>query len=77
MISSQESNEDVTMVLIEQQEERNDNPRNRMDDMMTFLLGNGCPQGLDRTKRRKYRLHSIPYAIVDGILFRRDLMEPY
>ena len=43
-----------------------------MDDMMTFLLGNGYPQGMDRTKRRQYRLQSIPYAIVDGILFRRN-----
>ena len=43
-----------------------------MDDMKNFLLGNGYPQGLDRTKRRQYRLQSIPYVIVDGILFRKD-----
>ena len=42
---------------------------------MTFLSGNGYPQGLDRTKRRQYRQQSIPYAIVDGILFRRDVNE--
>ena len=52
MISSQESDEEVSMVLIEQQEVRNDNLRNWMDDMITFLLGNRYPQGLDRTKRR-------------------------
>lgn len=40
------------MVLIEKQEVGNENPRNWIDDMMTFLLGNGYPQGLDREKRR-------------------------
>ena len=43
-----------------------------MDDMMTFLSGNGYPQGLDRTKRRQYRLQSIPYVVVDGIFLMRD-----
>ena len=40
------------MILTEQQEARNDNPRNWMDEMMTFLSGNGYPQGLDVTKIR-------------------------
>lgn len=40
--------------------------------MKSFLLGNRYPQGLDRAKRRQYRLQSIPYVIVDGILFRKD-----
>ena len=71
MISSQEPDEEVTMILIEQKETRNNDPRNWMDDMKNFLLGNGYPQGLDRTKRRQYRLQSIPYVIVDGILFRK------
>ena len=57
------------MILIEQQEARNDDLRNWMDDMRNFLLGNGYPQGLERTKRRQYRLQLIPYVIVDGILF--------
>ena len=43
-----------------------------MDDMKNFLLVNGYPQGLDRAKRRQYRLQSIHYVIVDGILFRKD-----
>ena len=37
------------------------------------MLGGGYPEGLERTKRRKFRLQSIPYALVDGILFRKDL----
>ena len=44
------------MLLTEQQEARNDDPRNWMGDMKNFLLGNGYTQGLDRTKRRQYRL---------------------
>ena len=44
------------MVLIEQKEARNDDPRNLIDDIKNFLLGNGYHQGLDRAKRRQYRL---------------------
>ena len=73
MLSSQELDEKAAMILTEQQGVGNNDPRSWMDDMMNFLLGNGYPQGLDRTKRRQYRLQSIPYVIVDGILFRRDL----
>lgn len=73
MLSCQEPNEETSMVLTEQQEVRNDaGPKNWMDDMKSFLLGNGYPQGLDRTKRRQYRLQSIPCVMIDGILFRRD-----
>lgn len=56
MISYQELDEEVAMILIEQQEIRKNDPRNWMDDMRNFLLGNGYPQGLDRTERRQYRL---------------------
>ena len=28
---------------------------------------------MDRTKRRQFKLQSIPYALVDGILFRKYL----
>ena len=56
MLSSQEPNEEAAMILTEQQEVRNSDLRSWMDDMMNFLLGNGYPQGLDRTKRRQYRL---------------------
>ena len=45
MISSQESDEEVDMILTEKQEAINDDPRNWMDDMKNFLLGNGYPQG--------------------------------
>ena len=44
------------MVFTEQQEVRNENPRNWMNDMMTFFSRNGYHQGLGRDKRREYRL---------------------
>jgi hypothetical protein len=44
-----------------------------MNDMITFLSGGGYPQGMDKTKRRQFRLQSIPYALVDHVLFRKDL----
>ena len=52
MLSSQEPDEEAAMILTEQQEVRSDDPRNWMDDIKNFLLGNGYLQGLDRTKRR-------------------------
>ncbi|MDF3686162.1 hypothetical protein [Enterobacter hormaechei] len=73
MLSDQDSDEEVAMVIAEQQEERNVNgPKSWMDNMKNFLSGNGYPQGLDRAKRRQYRLQSIPYVVIDDILFRRD-----
>ena len=36
MISSQESDEEVAMILTKQQEAKNDDPRNWMDDMKNF-----------------------------------------
>ena len=41
--------------------------------MSPFLLEGGYPQGLERAKRRQFRLQSIPYVLVDGVLFRKDL----
>ena len=53
MLSSQDSDEEASMVIIDQQEERNDDgPKSWISDLKCFLLGNGYPQGLDKTKRR-------------------------
>lgn len=40
--------------------------------MTTFLIERIYPQGLDRAKKRQFRLQSIPYVLVDEILFRKD-----
>ena len=72
MISSHEADEEVASVLAKQQEVRNNNLRSWIDDMKSLLAKNGYPQGLYRAKRIYFRLQSIPYAIVGGILLRRD-----
>lgn len=43
-----------------------------VQQMVHYLQTSECPQGLDREKRRYYRLQAIPYAIIDGVLYRRD-----
>ena len=52
MVLYQELDEEVSLVLIDQQEVRDVNPRSWIDDMINFLLGNRYSQGLDRDKRR-------------------------
>ncbi len=48
MISSHEFDEEFVMVLKLHQNTRDEYPRNLVNDMMTFLPGNGYPQGVDR-----------------------------
>ena len=36
-------------------------------------MGGGYLQGLDRAKRRQFKLQSIPFVLVDGILFKKDI----
>lgn len=31
-----------------------------------------CPEGLDKSKRKYYRLQAIPYAKIDGVLYKKD-----
>ena len=69
MILSHEIAKEAILVLTEQHETRDDNPRGWMDDMEAFLVGNGYPQGLDKAKRRNFKMLSIPYTIIDGVLF--------
>lgn len=42
-------------------------------DMTHFLQIGECPLGLDRAKRRYFILQSIPFVLVEGILFRKDI----
>ena len=44
-----------------------------IDDMVNFLKAGHCPEGLDRAKRRYYRLQAIPYCLINDILFKKDL----
>ena len=43
-----------------------------INDMKASLAKNGYPQGLDKAKRRQSRLQSIPYVIIDGVIFWKD-----
>lgn len=43
-----------------------------VQDMIHFLQIGECPVGLDRAKRRYFRLQSIPYVLINGSLFRKD-----
>ena len=52
MISSHETDEEVVLVSVEQHEARSDNTTSWVDDMKTFLVGNGYSQGLENAKRR-------------------------
>lgn len=52
MISSHEPNEEVSLVVAKWKEVRNDNPRSWIDDIKTFLIRNGYPQGLGKGKIR-------------------------
>lgn len=40
--------------------------------LIHYLQTGGCPEGLDRAKRRYYRLHAILYVVIDGVLYIRD-----
>lgn len=65
--------EEVALVLVDEKPIGDENLNNCIHDMITYLLGGGYPQGLDRAKRRQFRLQSIPFVLVDGIISRKDL----
>ena len=56
LLSSFDTTEEVTLIIENEQPAEGGNQNNRIKDMSTFLLGGGYPQGLDITKRRKFRL---------------------
>lgn len=63
----------VSLVLQEDQLLNIDTQNSWVNDMTTILKEGRYPPSLDRTKRRHFKLQSIPYVIMDGILFRKDL----
>ena len=59
MLSCKGSDDENAMVITDQPEGKNDDvasPKSWIDDMKCFLVVNGYPKGLDRKKRRQYRL---------------------
>lgn len=63
--------------LLLQEEEQVDNQGDAqtgwLEVMYAFLRDDSYPPHFDRTKRSNLRFYSIPYALVDGILFKRSL----
>ena len=65
---------DVVSVLLDDEQPVVPNTQNDwVDDMIIFLQIGHFPKGLERSKWRYYRLQSIPYCLVKGILFKKDL----
>lgn len=72
MISSQEPTKEVSLAIENAKSAGDENLNNWMHNMIAFFLGGGYPQELSRAKRRQFKLQSIPFFLVDGILFRKD-----
>ena len=69
-------NDDKDVVLTTFDEEQptiHDIQTDWVDDMTRFLQTGRCPEGLERSKRRYYRLQAISYCLMNDILFKKDL----
>ncbi|KAH9306726.1 hypothetical protein KI387_011130, partial [Taxus chinensis] len=57
-----------------QEEGNNDVPTPcRTQYMVHFLQTRMCPHEMSKEKRRHFRLQAIPYVLIDGVLFKRDI----
>ena len=50
----------------------NDQPPSWLKEITRFLQTKECPPNLDRAERRYFKLQSVPYVLIDNILFRKD-----
>ncbi|KAH9295245.1 hypothetical protein KI387_038833, partial [Taxus chinensis] len=66
-----ESKGDEDMMLLNNDER--DDQVDWLSKMKAFLLSGTYPVDMDRTQRQNFHLQSIPYVLVDNVLFRRDL----
>lgn len=64
--------EQAETVLVLQTPENGDNTTSWLKDMVHFLRTSECPLGLDKAKRRYYRLQSVPYVLIEDVLFQND-----
>ena len=65
---------DVVLALLDDEQPIVPNVQNDwVDDMVFFLQIGCCPEGLEKSKQRHYRLQAIPYCSMNGILFKKDL----
>lgn len=60
----------IAMVLSDKEQDKIPAPStNWVQKIINYLQNHECPKGLDKPKRRYFRLQAIPYTIVDGVLF--------
>lgn len=72
-VNSKEEEQQVETVL--ENDERLDVPAipTTWNQQIAYYLQTcDYPKCLDRSKRRYFRLQAIPYALIDGVLFKRD-----
>ena len=67
-----ELEEQANAVLLIGAAGNNDGATSWLKDMVHFLKTSQCPATLDRAKRRYYRLQSVPFVIINDILYRKD-----
>ena len=77
MISSQDPTKEVSLVIENAKPIGDENPRNWIQDMTTFLLGGGYPQGLDELKEGNsdYSLSLLSYWV--GSFPKKISMVPF
>jgi hypothetical protein len=56
MLSPPDTVEEASLLIEDEQPTKDASHDNWIQDMTTFLSGGGYPQGLDRKKRRQFRL---------------------
>lgn len=72
MASSFERHEEVFLLIQNEKLLENEDKIDQLQDMAAFFIEGRCPHGLDRSKRRQFRLHANPYVLVDRVLFKKD-----
>ncbi|KAH9296662.1 hypothetical protein KI387_044242 [Taxus chinensis] len=66
---------ETVLVLQDGQEQENDNVPSPCwtQNMIHFLQTGLCPPEMSKAKRGYFRLQVIPYVLVDGVLFKKDI----
>ena len=64
--------EQANVVLLIGVAKNNDGIASWLKDMIHFLKTSQCPATLDRAKRRYYRLQSVPFVLINDILYWKD-----
>ncbi|KAH9309334.1 hypothetical protein KI387_037245, partial [Taxus chinensis] len=63
------SNEDVTLLNTDEDVDQAD----WLSKMKNFIFSGAYQENMDKNQRQTFRLQSIPYVLVDNVLFRKYL----